>query len=173
MKVLNSLAEALDMNPLDISVDAQLPVATPAPESVNPDAEQDIEVARESLKNSLAKGKDALEGVLVLAKGSEDAKAYTAVAAIMKAISDTNKELVTVHKTKKEIMTPGLDNLLANDGSQEALPAPQAQKVTNVFVGTTADLLKMAKAQNKAAKEAADGIKEAIDVTPTGPSEEE
>lgn len=88
----------------------------------------DYNEARKNLKEVIGKGKDALEGLLALAQGSDSPRAYEVVGQLIKTISDVSKDLVDLQKRVKEIR--GEDH-----------PANNPTVVNNaVFIGSTADL---------------------------------
>ena len=100
-------------------------------EEVAPDTDHldtDYQEARGNLKEVIAKGKDALEGLLLLAQSSDQPRAYEVVGQLIKTISDVSKDLVDLQKRVKEIR-----------GDEH--PANNPTVVNNaVFIGSTADL---------------------------------
>jgi predicted house-cleaning noncanonical NTP pyrophosphatase (MazG superfamily) len=93
------------------------------------DDETDFQYARENLYNLIERGQDGLDELLEIAKQSEHPRAFEVVGQLIGKLTDTNKELLNLHKTKKEVTT-------------EKAPS----SVTNaLFVGSTADLQKMLK----------------------------
>jgi len=88
----------------------------------------DYQEARSNLKEVIGKGKDALEGLLVLAQSSDSPRAYEVVGQLIKTISDVSKDLIDLQKKVKEIRG-------------EEHPANNPTVVNNaVFIGSTADL---------------------------------
>lgn len=63
----------------------------------------DYRETRETLKSLISKAEIALDGILHLAKESEQARVYEVAGSLVKTISDVSKELVSLHKTMKEI----------------------------------------------------------------------
>lgn len=94
----------------------------------------DYEYARRNLYDVIEKGSTALEDIMDIAKQSESPRAFEVVTNLIKTMVDANKDLLQLAKTRKE--------LEAKD--------PEAAKVTNnnLFVGSSADLLKMLKNNN-------------------------
>jgi hypothetical protein len=91
--------------------------------------EKDLEYARENLYHLIEKGRDALDGILDLAGQSQHPRAFEVAGQLIKTISDTNNDLVKLHKSAKEVLSD------PNNGPN---------KVTNnLFVGSTADLTKL------------------------------
>ena len=93
------------------------------------DEDTDFQYARENLYNLIERGQDGLEELLEIAKQSEHPRAFEVVGQMIDKLTTTNKELLNLHKTKKDIKVE---------------KAPQT--VTNaLFVGSTAELQKMLK----------------------------
>ena len=96
------------------------------------DEDTDFQYARENLYNLIERGQDCLEELLEIAKQSEHPRAFEVVGQMIDKLTTTNKELLNLHKTKKDIKT---DRGPTN--------------VTNaLYVGSTADLQKMLKGKN-------------------------
>ena len=96
------------------------------------DDDIDYNYARENYYNLIERNQDAVEEMLEIAKQSEHPRAFEVVGQLIKSGLDANKELMALHKTKKEL-------------SIEKGPT----QVTNqaVFVGSTAELQKLLKAK--------------------------
>ena len=94
------------------------------------DDDIDYNYARENYYNLIERNQDAVEEMLEIAKQSEHPRAFEVVGQLIKSGLDANKELMALHKTKKEL-------------SVEKGPS----QVTNqaVFVGSTAELQKLLK----------------------------
>ena len=94
------------------------------------DDDIDYNYARENYYNLIERNQDAIEEMLEIAKQSEHPRAFEVVGQLIKSGLDANKELMALHKTKKEL-------------SIEKGPS----QVTNqaVFVGSTAELQKLLK----------------------------
>ena len=94
------------------------------------DDDIDYNYARENYYNLIERNQDAVEEMLEIAKQSEHPRAFEEVGQLIKSGLDANKELMALHKTKKEL-------------SIEKGPT----QVTNqaVFVGSTAELQKLLK----------------------------
>ena len=96
------------------------------------DEDPDFHYARENLYNLIERGQDGLEELLEIAKQSEHPRAFEVVGQMIDKLTTTNKELLNLHKTKKDIST-------------EKGPT----NVTNaLYVGSTAELQKMLKGKN-------------------------
>ena len=94
------------------------------------DDDIDYNYARENYYNLIERNQDAVEEMLEIAKQSEHPRAFEVVGQLIKSGLDANKELMALHKTKKEL-------------NIEKGPT----QVTNqaVFVGSTAELQKLLK----------------------------
>ena len=100
------------------------------PKTEGKDDDIDYKYARENYYNLIERNQDAVEEMLEIAKQSEHPRAFEVVGQLIKSGLDANKELMALHKTKKEL-------------SIEKGPS----QVTNqaVFVGSTAELQKLLK----------------------------
>ena len=96
------------------------------------DKEIDYNYARENYYNLIERNQDAIEEMLEIAKQSEHPRAFEVVGQLIKSGLDANKELMTLHKTKKELTTEKTPNQVTNQA---------------VFVGSTAELQKLLKAK--------------------------
>ena len=92
----------------------------------------DYEYARRNLYDVIEKGNNALEDIMDVAKQSESPRAYEVVTNLIKTMVDANKDLLTLAKTRKEL---------------EKYQEPEQKNITNnnLFVGSSAELLKMIK----------------------------
>ena len=98
------------------------------------DDDIDYNYARENYYNLIERNQDAIEEMLEIAKQSEHPRAFEVVGQLIKSGLDANKELMGLHKTKKELS-------IEKGGS--------TTNVNNaVFVGSTADLQKLLKAKS-------------------------
>ena len=97
------------------------------------DDDIDYNYARENYYNLIERNQDAVEEMLEIAKQSEHPRAFEVVGQLIKSGLDANKELMGLHKTKKELS-------IERGG--------QTTTVNNaVFVGSTAELQKLLKAK--------------------------
>ncbi|NWJ44064.1 terminase, partial [Marine Group I thaumarchaeote] len=82
---------------------------TPAPrvlpKTTGKDDEIDYNYARENYYNLIERNQDAVEEMLEIAKQSEHPRAFEVVGQLIKSGLDANKELMNLHKTKKELTT--------------------------------------------------------------------
>ena len=97
------------------------------------DDDIDYNYARENYYNLIERNQDAVEEMLEIAKQSEHPRAFEVVGQLIKSGLDANKELMGLHKTKKELS-------IEKGG-------PTTNVNNAVFVGSTADLQKLLKAK--------------------------
>tara|TARA_B100000579_G_scaffold426734_1_gene434361 strand:+ start:923 stop:1336 length:414 start_codon:yes stop_codon:yes gene_type:complete len=100
------------------------------PAITDDDSETDFQYARENLYNLIERGTDGLEELLEIAKQSEHPRAFEVVQQTIGQLTTTNKELLNLHKTKKDMRTEKGGPTSVNN---------------NLFVGSTAELQKMLK----------------------------
>ncbi len=129
---MKSVSNALDMTPLPIAVKEEEVTMELPDESV----QDDFDYARDNMRQLISKGQNALDGILMIASGSEHPRAYEVVAALMKTMAETNKDLLELQKTKKVLQK--------EDPKAPQIEGPQ-NVTNNLFVGSTAELQKMLK----------------------------
>lgn len=137
---MDNLSNALGMNPLVVEETKQeeiLPVVV----EEETDAERDFELARRNLQDLAKKGGNALDELILLAKNSEQPRAFEVVSTLIKALADTNKDLLDIRKKKIDI-----------DKARGIVKTDEGGKTitnNNLFVGSTADLQKFLKERAK------------------------
>jgi len=120
------ISNSLGLDPIDQS--GRLTSVLPA---LKAEKNDDYEYARRNLYDVIEKGNNALEDIMDVAKQSESPRAYEVVTNLIKTMVDANKDLLQLAKTKKEL---------------EAREPEKAQVTNNnLFVGSSAELLKMIK----------------------------
>ena len=134
--MINEIDENLD-NILEIA--ENLPKVTRGvpprvmPEINGVEEDKDFRYTRENLYNLLERGQDAVEELLEIAKQSEHPRAFEVVGQLIGKLTETNKELMGLHKTKKEL------SIEKSGGDVNVNNA--------VFVGSTAELQKLLKSK--------------------------
>ena len=93
---------------------------------------QDIELARQNVRNIIDLGDDAVREMVEIAKQSESPRAFEVVSTLMKTLLDANKEYVEISSKKKY-------------AKEETGEKPASQVTNNNLIISTADLLKMMK----------------------------
>lgn len=118
----------------------KLPAEKVSPPKTNKDdSDTDFQYSRENLYNIIERGSDAMDGLLEIAKETEHPRAYEVVGQLIDKLTNANKELIGLHKTMQTVK----DDLVKSP-----------QNVTNaLFVGSTADLQKLLKQNNKKGEE--------------------
>ena len=102
------------------------------PKTDGKDDDIDYNYARENYYNLIERNQDAVEEMLEIAKQSEHPRAFEVVGQLIKSGLDANKELMSLHKTKKELSIEKSGGVNVNNA---------------VFVGSTAELQKLLKAK--------------------------
>lgn len=127
MKKLNqNLSEIFDIEPIEDPKPTEIvPV-----ESTNT-IESDTEFARQNIRELLAKGGNAIDELAAVARDSQHPRAYEVMAAMIKNLSDLNKDLLEIQKRKKD---------LTGESAAKNINVDKA-----VFIGSTADLIKQIK----------------------------
>jgi len=99
------------------------------------DIEKDYEYTRGNLYSIIEKGQEAINGILELAEDSQMPRAYEVAGQLIKSVSDATDKLMDLQKKLKDV--------------QEESVSKGPTNVTNaLFVGSTADLSKLIKAQS-------------------------
>ena len=112
----------------------------PAVTTINgEEKDTDFRYARENLYHIIERGRDAMDELLEIAKAEESPRAFEVFGQLLKNMTDTQEKLMELHQKKQK---------LENDGERQEVT--KAQNVTNaLFVGSTADLLKLVKKETK------------------------
>jgi hypothetical protein len=96
----------------------------------------DFEYARRNTYDVIERGMSALDDIIDIAKQSESARAFEVATNLMKTMLDANKDLMDLNKSNKEL------------NRDDRTPDKQVTN-NNLFVGSSADLLKMLKNSNE------------------------
>ena len=99
-------------------------------------AEEDTQFARDNIKTLISQGNIALDSLLSVARESEHPRAYEVAATMIKTLSDSNRELLNIQKTRKALTTDKQNNT-------ENTKNMNIDKA--VFVGSTTELVKFLK----------------------------
>jgi hypothetical protein len=134
MKKLNAnLSEIFDVEPIkeELKIDT-LPAVIEYADPVNADAD----FARENIRELVTQGNQAVNELMLIARDGQHPRAFEVLSGLMKNLADMNKDLLEIQKRKKDL-------------------APKAETQNNlnidkaVFVGSTAQLVKMLKNQKQ------------------------
>ena len=135
MKNFDSIEEALNVDTEVVENDKIEPRKNQLKKSDQNDSEKDYEYSRANLYSLVEKGQEAVNGILELAQESDSARAYEVAATTIKAVADTTDKLIDLQQKMKDL---------------EQDPNKGPTNVTNaLFVGSTAELSKLIKNQNK------------------------
>ncbi len=134
---LRSLEEIRDEEPTEkvpVIVHEEETAIVPAT-SAQDEVLDDIELARNNIKDIITKGGESLEEMIMLAKQSESPRAFEVATNMMKMLIDANKDFVGMSEKKKF--------------AKEDSPAQQTQNnvTNNNLILSTTDLLKMLKGE--------------------------
>ena len=100
------------------------------------DIEKDYEYTRGNLYSIIERGQEAINGILEIAQESEMPRAYEVAGQLIKSVSDATDKLLDLQQKLKDV----------NEEKESKGP----NNVTNaLFVGSTADLAKLIKQQDK------------------------
>ena len=103
--------------------------------NITDDVTKDYEYTRGNLYSIIEKGQEAINGILELAQESEMPRAYEVAGQLIKSVSDATDKLMDLQKKLKDV--------------NEEVASKGPTNVTNaLFVGSTADLSKLIKAQS-------------------------
>lgn len=135
MKKLNeNLSEIFDVTPLEFPEE---PTKTEVPVIIESDSNSDVEsdfgYARQNIKELIRKSDDAIQGILKVADASEHPRAYEVAATLIKTVADLNKDLLDIQKKRKDLT------------GESTKQTNQTNIDKAVFVGSTAELIKMIK----------------------------
>ena len=134
MKKLNAnLSEIFDIEPIKETVQVEtLPAVVEYADPINADAE----FARDNIRELVTQGNQAVNELMLIARDGQHPRAFEVLSGLMKNLADMNKDLLEIQKRKKDLA-----------------PKAEAQNNLNidkaVFVGSTAQLVKMLKNQKQ------------------------
>lgn len=126
------IAEALNKN---------LPILAKE-ESAHPvdHLQDDYEESRETYKELIDKGNEAIDLMMELARDSQHPRAFEVLATLLKTQADNNDKLIDLQKKLKTLKEPTKGSLQQN---------PNNVTNNNVFVGSTSDLQRFILDQSK------------------------
>ena len=134
MKKLNAnLSEIFDVEPIKEEPKIEtVPAVVDYADPVNADAD----FARENIRELVTQGNQAVNELMLIARDGQHPRAFEVLSGLMKNLADMNKDLLEIQKRKKDLA-----------------PKAEAQNNLNidkaVFVGSTAQLVKMLKNQKQ------------------------
>jgi len=153
--------EALPSAPAPVQVQTvtALPPAVPVERDRHDEAlDDDMDHAREQLKQIIDDGRSALNGIMELASAGDEPRAYEVIAELMQATIEANKTLITLHEIRKKAKKADAEakaKLVEAQGGAASTPGSPSVNIDKaVFVGRASDLLRelqQVKKQTKAA----------------------
>jgi hypothetical protein len=134
MKKLNAnLSDIFDVEPIrEEEKTMLLPVTVEDSDPINSDAD----FARNNIRELVTQGNQAVDELMLIARDGQHPRAFEVLSGLMKNLADMNKDLLEIQKRKKD--------LVPKAESQNNLNIDKA-----VFVGSTAELVKMLKTQKQ------------------------
>jgi hypothetical protein len=134
MKKLNAnLSEIFDVEP--IKEEPKVETLSSVVEYADP-VNADAEFARDNIRELVTQGNQAVNELMLIARDGQHPRAFEVLSGLMKNLADMNKDLLEIQKRKKDLA-----------------PKAEAQNNLNidkaVFVGSTAQLVKMLKNQKQ------------------------
>jgi hypothetical protein len=133
-KINEKLSEVFDVEPIEIKDDIQLKQNEMIVVDTRNAVETDTDIARQNIKSLITTGNKAVEELAVVARDSQHPRAYEVMAGLIKNMSELNKDLLHIQKTKKELLV-----------SKDSKPEGDINVDKAVFVGSTAELMKLLK----------------------------
>ena len=135
------IAQSLGVTPMrkdDVVVPAVEPATkltgTPVKTGGQAEVTNDFEMARHNLLNIIQNGTDAIDSLAIIANQSQDTEAFVALSSLMNTLVSANRQLLEIQKRIRDINkedTSGQDKNVTN----------------NLFVGSSAELLKIIKGE--------------------------
>jgi hypothetical protein len=132
-KINEKLSQVFDVDPIEIKDDTKLKENELIVVDTRNAVETDTDIARQNIKDLIAKGKIAVDELAVVAKDSQHPRAYEVMATLIKNMADLNKDLLELQKRKKDLM-------VTND-NKPSIGDVNVDKA--LFVGSTAELMKL------------------------------
>jgi hypothetical protein len=111
-------------------------IVTPEPVKTDDDQDEDYRLVRNTLRNLIEKGNDALEDISTIARQNESARGFEVVANLIKTVGETSKDLYNLQKMKRDLKEPDPESDPRKKSADGNINVEQA-----VFVGSAAELL--------------------------------
>lgn len=128
------ISKALELTPLEPHRPVEVLPAVGMTDESKQQIVDDFEYARGNLISVIEKGQEALQGIVDVAGMSQHPRSYEVVATLISSVTNANKDLLELQKKKKDLL--------------KAEESKSGSTTNNLFVGSTADLLKMIKSKN-------------------------
>ncbi len=127
----DNIADILGVSPISTIRENNV-VIYEEPTENDKEVDRDIAYARTMMYDTIKLAHDAVEEMVDIAKQSQHPRAFEVVATLLNTMREANKDLIDLHKKKKEIK------------KDEAGKGPDVVN-NNLFVGSTSEMLKMIK----------------------------
>lgn len=134
MEDIDPISKALELTPLEPHRQVEVLPAVGVDDESKQQIVDDFEFARGNLISVIEKGQEALQGIVDVAGMSQHPRSYEVVATLISSVTNANKDLLELQKKKKDLL--------------KAEESKTGSTTNNLFVGSTADLLKMIKSKN-------------------------
>jgi hypothetical protein len=136
-KFEKSMTEIFDVTPTVIEKTEQLPVKIESrvTKNLDGDLDDDYQESRQTLKELVVKGNQAIDHLLAIASETEHPRAFEVVATLIKNTAEANEKLMVMQKSIRE-----LKNIKKNDSGVNVDKA--------IFVGSTSELSKLLRNRN-------------------------
>lgn len=137
MSIDKNISDAFQIDHTPVVYEKKLPETLPILEDTNgDDKDADYSLVRETLRNLITKGNDAIDEISEIARQNESSRGYEVMANLIKTVGETSKDLYNLQKVRRELKEP--------DGNKK-LDETNINVEKAVFVGSTADLLRTLK----------------------------
>lgn len=139
-KHFESLNDVFDVSSEIVSkTNEEIEITVPTSD-IKSDVRKDYEYVRGNLYSIIEKGQEAINSSLELAQETEQSRAYEVTSQLIKSVSDAAEKLIDIQKKLKDI--------------EDVKPTTSTTNVSNtLFVGSTAELSKLLKAQKSTKKD--------------------
>ena len=150
MGVEKNLSDALGIEHLPVTKEEVKQEVIEYVPASNEDQDEDYTLVRNTLRNLIEKGNDALDEISTIAKQNESARGFEVVANLIKTVGETSKDLYNLQKMKRDLKEPNPETDPRKKNA-DSINVEQA-----VFVGSTAELL--AAIKNKKEQDGKDAV---------------
>lgn len=147
MGVEKNLSDALGIEHLPVPKEEVKTEVVEYVEASNEDGDEDYRLVRNTLRNLIEKGNDALEDISTIARQNESARGFEVVANLIKTVGETSKDLYNLQKMKRDLKEPDP----AADPRKKSADSINVEQA--VFVGSAAELLSAIKKQKEDGKD--------------------
>lgn len=144
MSLANNLMEILEIAEIPITGPVTIPpVVVERPLETGNQVVDDLDFARNNIRDLIDTGTLSLKELTTIAKSTEHPRAYEVLSTLLNTVVNLNKELIDIHKKKKDLFK---EEPVAEKQGTTNLKVNQA-----VFVGSTSDLAKIVKSERESA----------------------